>query len=258
MKFEPRHAGAFVMILASTVAWAGPPFQTDDPEPVDYKHWEIYVFSEETRSEVTTDEGVHKRTEGVLPGFEFNYGILPDVQLSVTAPFEYSRATGEGSQLGYGDTEIAVKYRFIQEDESGWRPQVSFYPSLELPTADTAEEEDESHTRTFLPLWAQKSWGPWTTFGGGGYWINPGAENRDYWFFGWALVRKITENFSFGGEIFHQTADTVESTASSGFNLGGIYDFNEKHHLVFSAGRGIGHASGTNKFSYYVGYEVTF
>ena len=24
---------------------AGPPFLTDDPEPVDYQHWEAYLFT---------------------------------------------------------------------------------------------------------------------------------------------------------------------------------------------------------------------
>jgi len=26
-------------------AFAGPPFLTDDPEPVPFKHWEAYLFS---------------------------------------------------------------------------------------------------------------------------------------------------------------------------------------------------------------------
>jgi len=29
-------------------AWAGPPFQTDDPEPVDFRHYEFYVFGART------------------------------------------------------------------------------------------------------------------------------------------------------------------------------------------------------------------
>jgi hypothetical protein len=27
---------------------AGPPYKSDDPEPTDYKHFEIYTFSNET------------------------------------------------------------------------------------------------------------------------------------------------------------------------------------------------------------------
>ena len=33
----------FQLTLGLIVAWAGPPFVTDDPEPVEYRHWEIYL-----------------------------------------------------------------------------------------------------------------------------------------------------------------------------------------------------------------------
>ena len=237
-------------MLTSTVALAGPPFRTGDPEPTDYRHWEIYLFSEATHAK----EG----TEGVLPGFEANYGLLPEVQLSVEAPYTFNKVSGEKTRSGYGDSEIAVKYRFIQEDKNGWQPQVGIHPAWVIPTGDADKGLGSGHSREYLPVLLQKSRGPWTTYGGGGYWINPGEGNRNYWFFGWALMKKMTENLSLGGEIFHQTADTVEGTASSGFNLGSIYDITENHHLVFSAGRGIGHASEINKFSYYAGYEITF
>ncbi len=31
-------------------AYGGPPFRTDDPEPVEYQHWEVYQFSAATHS----------------------------------------------------------------------------------------------------------------------------------------------------------------------------------------------------------------
>src|SRR6185295_19420657 len=111
-----------------------------------------YFFSEGT---YTQDE-----REGIFPGFEANYGLLPEVQLSMTAPFTFEKETDSEKRSGYGDTEIGVKYRFIQEDEEGWRPQMSLYPSWELPTKDSGEEPvgaevegQEKHTREFLPLW---------------------------------------------------------------------------------------------------------
>jgi hypothetical protein len=45
------------------------------------------------------------------------------------------------------------------------------------------------------------------TFGGGGYWINPGAGNKNHWFVGWVLERKITDKLTLGVELFHQTPD---------------------------------------------------
>ena len=31
------------VLAAPATAWAGPPFLTDDPEPTDTGHWEIYA-----------------------------------------------------------------------------------------------------------------------------------------------------------------------------------------------------------------------
>ncbi len=104
----------------------------------------------------------------------------------------------------------------------------------------------------------QKSFGEWTTYGGGGYWINPGAGNQNYWFRGWLVQRKLTEQLTLGGEIFHQTSVADGVTDSTGFNLGGYYDVTEHPHILFSAARGIQHATETNELSWYLGYRFTF
>ena len=110
----------------------------------------------------------------------------------------------------------------------------------------------------FLPMWAQKSFGDWTTYGGGGYWINQhGEDDKNYWFFGGLLQRKVTDKLSVAGEIFHQTANKVGEDDSTGFNFGAIYDFNEHNHFLFSAGRGLQNADTTNDFSWYVGFLFT-
>ena len=230
-------------------AFGGPPFLTDDPEPVEYQHWEFYTFSQATH--------VHDTTTGSLPGFEVNYGALPETQLHIVAPFVFDQSAGNDTPYGYGDTEIGIKYRFIKENADGWRPQIGIFPMLELPTGDSAKGLGSSHARGFLPLWIQKSNGPWTTYGGGGYWINTGEDNRDYCFLGWTLQRQVTDALSLGGEMFYQTADTISGRSSTGFNLGCIYDFTKSHHLLLSVGRAIQHASTQNEFSYYLAYQLT-
>ena len=37
--------GAVLCAGATVPALAGPPYETDDPEPTAYRHYEIYVFS---------------------------------------------------------------------------------------------------------------------------------------------------------------------------------------------------------------------
>jgi hypothetical protein len=241
---------AAAAILSAAPTEAGPPFRTDDPEPVDYQHWEVYAFSAGTR--------VHGDTSGILPGIEVNYGAAPDLQLHIVIPLAYDSPSGAGTQFGFGDTELGAKVRLVDEDEDGWRPMIGIFPLLELSTGNARRGLGSGYTREFLPVWIQKSFGGWTTYGGGGYEVNSGAGNRNFWFVGWYLQRKVTDQLSLGGEIFHQTADSVGGSDSTGFNLGGIYDVTEHHHLLFSAGRGIRNARDTNEISYYLGYQLTF
>jgi hypothetical protein len=175
-------------------------------------------------------------------------------------PFR-SRTTGEAAAArnsATGDGEIGFKYRFLEEDPDGWRPQAAIYPAIDFPTGNARRNLGAGHTRAFLPLWVQKSRGDWTTFAGVGYWINPGYGNRDVWYLGWAIQRQVTDKLTVGGEIFHQTPDTVDGKDQTGFDLGAIYDLSEHYHLMFSAGRGIENPGTTNRFSYYLSLQFTF
>lgn len=234
-------------ILASLLcfpALAGPPFKTDDPVPVDLGHLEFYIFA--------TGQRVPGESSGIGPASEFNYGILPDTQFHIAATWAYDRPEGATSQHGFGDMETGIKFRFLHETDT--RPQVSFYPLVEIPTGDADKGLGAGHTQVFLPIWIQKSFGPWTTYGGGGWWRNPGEGNRNWTFVGWLLQRDFGEHVTLGGEAFHTTASTLEGRASNGFDLGGQINLGEKHHLLFSAGRNV---SGEPQSYFYFGYQFT-
>jgi hypothetical protein len=115
------------------------------------------------------------------------------------------------------------------------------------------------HARLFLPLWLQKSFGDWQTYGGGGYYINQDSMTGDknYWYAGWQLQRKVTDKLALGGEVFYQTATSIFLKDSAGFTLGGIYDVDEHNHILFSAGRGFLNASTTNAYSWYLAWQIT-
>jgi hypothetical protein len=233
-------------------ATAGPPFRTDDPGVVDYQHWEFYTFS--TGTEVSDD------TSGIGPAWEFNYGILPNAMLHVIAPLAFDSPAGGPSQFGYGDTEIGFKYRFVEQKKNGLIPSIALFPLVEVPTGDQERGLGAGHATAFLPVWIEWDFGDWTTYGGGGYWFNKNDNfgDKDYGFVGWLLQRKVTEKLVIGGEVFYQTADAVDGVDEAGFNIGAIYDFDEHNHFLVSAGRGFLHASETNLFSWYVGYQVTY
>jgi len=237
------------LLFLSSPASAGPPYLTDDPDPVDYQHFEFYTYATGIR-----DSG---GVGGGMPAIEFDYGIVPNGRLAIDAPMAFDRSTGEPFNWGYGDTDLEFKYRFIEQDKNGWKPSVAVVPTVTFSTADVDRNLGDGATRMFLPMWLQKDFGDWTTYGGGGPWINHGPGNKNFWFVGWVLQRKITDQLAIGAEVFHQTADSVDDTDSTGFNVGAIYDFTDHHHLLFSIGRGIQHAKETNELSWYIGLLVT-
>jgi hypothetical protein len=232
-------------ILCPSSALAGPPFRTDDPEPVEHKHWEVYIASQ---GSLDRDE-----TSITAPHIEVNYGIFPNVQIHLIAPFEVVKPEGGPSHYGYADMELGAKFRFIQETDLC--PQIGIFPIVVLPTGNEHNGLGSGEVQVFLPLWLQKSWGAWKTYGGGGYWINPGTGNKDFGFFGWEVQRDLSKFLTLGAEVFHQTPDKVGGDSSTGFNVGGILNFGDLHHLLFSAGTDF---SGPNDASFYFGYQLTF
>src|SRR5579863_6691086 len=93
------HALAAASLLscafAAAPAWAGPPFETDDPEPVELGHWEIYTFS-------AGAIGSHDAT-GLGPSLEVNYGAAPNLQLHLIATTAYDAPSGGTAAFGVGD-----------------------------------------------------------------------------------------------------------------------------------------------------------
>jgi hypothetical protein len=231
--------------LATTLpAWGGPPFATDDPEPVEYRHWEVYFASQYAHG----PDG----TAGTLPHLEVNYGLVPNLQIHLIAPAAFA-APAEGSRhYGYGDTELGAKYRFVEETDL--RPQIGVFPLVELATGDSQRGLGGGHTQVFLPVWLQKSSGPWVTYGGGGYWINPGADNRNWWFMGWLIQRQLRPGLAVGVEVFHETAQSVGGRSDTKMNIGVTWDLSETRHLLASFGPVLQGASG---YQAYFAFQLT-
>jgi hypothetical protein len=184
---------------------------------------------------------------------EFNYGILPDVQLHAIPQGAWARPASSSSRYGLGDTELGVKYRFIHETDT--LPQVGTFPLVEVPTGSERRGLGNGQTQIFVPIWLQKSFGPWTTFGGGGFWSNPGVDHRDFYRFGWELQRDLSDHLTLGAEVYHETPSSTDGQGHTAFNVGGYYNFDEHHHLLFTAGRDI---QGPLHFACYLGFQLTY
>ena len=158
------------------------------------------------------------------------------MQVHLLLPINYLHVRHQETNFGYADTEIGVKYCFIQETDN--HPQVGIFPIFEIPTVKN-NEFSNGKVKAFIPVWIQKSWDKFTTYGGLGYSIDPGSESKNSVFAGWEAQYDFSKMITLGGELYFQSAEEEGGEDYTGFNLGGYINFSEKMHLIFSGGYGL-------------------
>jgi hypothetical protein len=237
-------ASVSLALLTQSVI-AGPPYASDDPEPTDCTHFEIYSFASGT----TTRDGTVGQS-----GIDFNYGAAPDLQLTATVPAGFDQISGGGTNVGLSNVELAAKYRFLHQD--GFGLDVSVFPCVFLPSGSSGA--GDNHVSLLLPLWVQKDWsGGWSAFGGGGCTV---SESRavDYCQAGAVLTYQLLPKLQIGTELFHQTADSSGTPATSSVGVGWRYDPSDNYHLLGYVSRGIENADETDRYSWYASVLFTF
>jgi len=233
---------AFTFLCASP-ALAGPPYQTDDPEPTELGHWEIYNF-------VDVD-GSHGDVDGEA-GFDLNYGAAKGLQLTATVPLAFNRSSDTGWHGGRGDLELGAKYRFINDEKAGW--QVAMFPRAILPTS--SGNLGGTRTRFLLPIWVQKDIGKTSIFGGGGFEINPGPGNRNFWQAGLAVTHDVTDKLQLGAELTWQSPDTRGQKSATGVDLGLIQKLGGPYSLLLAGGPSV--SGGRTSYHGYAALGLNF
>lgn len=240
-----RSVFLFFLTVLPGNALAGPPYVSDDAEPTDYQHYEIYLFTQGTN----TRDGASGAS-----GLDFNYGATPDLQLTAVFPVAYDSPRGASTVTGLGNIELAAKYRFLHQADTGW--DVAVFPRLFLPSGSALV--GEKHFSLLLPVWLEKDWSDWSAFGGGGCVINRGGDSRDFCLAGWALTRQVLPELQLGAELVHQTAETIGGRAMTAIGAGLKYDLNDNYHLLAYAGPGLQNAAVTDRYSWYASILFTF
>jgi hypothetical protein len=94
----PLFIGVSCVVVSAALnnAFAGPPFITDDPEPVELGHWEVCGFS--------AGASGHAHTTGLGPSLEVNYGAAQGLQLHFIGGFAYHDPPGGHMVMGPSDT----------------------------------------------------------------------------------------------------------------------------------------------------------
>lgn len=225
-------------------ARAGPPFVTDDPEPVERHRTEVNVATQATRS--------GSGQVGTM-GAEANYGCAPDTQCHIALPGAFSGSLGPGMRAGIGDAELGVKYRFLNRADSG--SMAAVYPTLFLPTGNASRGLGNGRPQLLLPLWVQGSLRSWTWDVGASYLANWAPGARGSWYTGMLAQHPLGERLKVGAEVFHRTPVAVGAPATSGFNVGAVVKLTGDRNLLVSLGRGL-QAVDANRRSFYLAYQL--
>jgi hypothetical protein len=242
-----------LLLLAASKLWAqGPPYQTDDPVPVDLHHYEFYIFG--------STDGTPAETDATGPAVEFNWGAVPRVQLHTILPLGviapsnnpiYAPGGKGSSAFGVIDTELGAKVAIIKE--SKYIPQIGTFTMIELPTGSYSRGLGVGKVWYRLPLWFQKNIGHWLLDGGAGETLVPQTQYRNFPYGGFLVKYTFGERFELGGEVFSHGREgfaTPQTEASTMIDLGGVYHV--KHHegeqFLFSYGHSV--AGQTENYAY--------
>lgn len=256
MRVHPFLAQAMLAFLcvaaaAKLSAQAGPPFQTDDPTPVDLGHYEAYIFG--------TVDGTPAELDPVGPAFEINWGAVPNIQLHAILPFGavlplnnpvYLPGGAGPSAYGLTDMELGVKYGFIKQTKH--RPQIGSFTMFEIPTGSYSKGLGIGRVWYKLPLWAEKEFGPWSLVGGMGYTVIPQKDYRNFLYGGFLVKREINEKLELSAEVFSHAREgfaAAQTEASTLVDAGGYYHFKSPGlQLLFAYGHSI--AGQTENYGY--------
>jgi hypothetical protein len=232
----------FFLVAPAVWSQAGPPFQTDDPTPVDLGHYEAYIFS--------TFDGTPAELDPVGPAFEFNWGAIPRIQLHAILPFgavmpsnnPIYRPGGIGpSAYGLNDLELGVKFGFIKQ--TAHRPQIGSFTMFEIPTGDYSRGLGVGRVWYKLPIWVEKEFGPWSLVGGVGYAVVPQTQYRNYLYGGYLVKREINKRLELSAEIFSHVREgfaAAQTQSSTLIDAGGYYHFKSPGlQLLFAYGHSI-------------------
>jgi hypothetical protein len=165
---------AFVVLysVAEVCGQGGPPMITDDPGTPGPGRWEINI--------AVAFEHRPRETSWDLPAIDVNYGLGERIQLTLQTAPVFLKRSDRGASGGLGGTETALKWRFLDEEQSGI--SVSIFPRVifNLLQSSVRRGLAEDGTRAQLPVQVAKKvgifdldleWGPLVSTIGRSEWL---------------------------------------------------------------------------------------
>jgi hypothetical protein len=221
------------LLTPAVRAQGGPPFITDDPDTPGSNNWEINAAVIGAQS--------HQRWDFAAPDLDINYGWGEHVQLKADVNWA-SAVTSDGRLVaGFGATDIGVKWRFADQETSGFA--MSIYPQLltNLAPSSAARGLTTGDREFFLPAEFSTEWGAFQFDGEMGR--NFVERGPDAWIGGVIVAHHCGPGLQCGVELH---GVLVGSHVQPLANVGAHWQINKHVIVLAAAGREFG--SNVNDF----------
>jgi hypothetical protein len=208
---------------------------TDDPGTPGDGHWEINLG--------WTDQQAQGSTLTGLPLLDANYGVGATIQLNYQASWNILQDSGSPSESGMSDSQVAVKWRFLDHGEDGL--QVSTYPRFTFldPGSDSDRRGTADAKASFLlPFEVRRDLGVLSLDADFGHTFSADAGERG-WMGGLCVGHNLTRAWEIDAEIHVESSERVQRGETT-VNVGTRYDFSGHATLLAAIGKDTGNSLG--------------
>jgi hypothetical protein len=216
-------------------AQGGPPMVTDDPGTPGNGRWEINLAWTEQVSPGPMLVG--------LPLLDANYGVGDRIQLNYQASWNLLQGSGQPTQSGMSDSQLAVKWRFLDEGADGL--QVSMYPRYTFlgPGSDSDRRGAALEIPNFLmPFEVLRNFGFLSVNVDVGHVFSASSAERG-WMGGVCVGHNLSKAWELDAEV-HVNASEGLGENETLVNLGTRIDLSEHATILAAIGRDTGNSLG--------------
>ena len=229
------------------MAQGGPPMITDDPGTPGNGHWEnnFAIAFEHRPNEWSID----------APAVDLNYGWGDHIQLTLQTSLAILKRTDHGAVAGIGGTEAAMKWRFLDEERSGF--DMSMFPRIIFNVAQSSVRRglSEAGTRFQSPFQLAKTFGRWhadVEFG-------PRAitVGRSEWLYGIVCGFDVAKPTMLMAELHDELRMNFSRDVLT-LNFGLRHEFTENYILIMSMGHELRSPDQPTAFIGYFGMQLVY
>jgi hypothetical protein len=215
-------AALVCLLSAEAPAWAdAPPYATTDTDIADKLELKSFLGSE-----------AKNHWSANTLGFDLAIPLAPRWEMTVV-PRLTAVDGRRRSMVGFGDTEIAVKYLTMSESAS-W-PAIAIEPNLTLPTG--SRHMGDGSIALQLPVLISKGFGPWRLSGQFAFERDVMRARNDRAPLSLLLERTVTKNVTVGAEIAESLSMRRPNQGQLETNIGAGWAIRDGLRLEATIGR---------------------